>query len=94
MIIRQVLYENGVITLIGGVIGLILSLLLLPVCKNFLLRTTDASLNLEMLFQPFTFVIALLFCLALNLLSAGIPAWMIARKPISDAIKNEEETNK
>ena len=94
MIIRQVLYENGVITLIGGVIGLILSLLLLPVCKNFLLRTTDASLNLEMLFQPFTFVIALLFCLALNLLSAGLPAWMIARKPISDAIKNEEETNK
>lgn len=94
MIIRQVLCENGVITLIGGIIGLLLSLLSLPICKDFLLKTTDAELSLEMLFQPFTFIIALLFCMALNLLSAGLPAWMIARKPISDAIKNEEETNK
>ena len=94
MIIRQVLCENGVITLIGGIIGLLLSLLSLPICKDFLLKTTDAELSLEMLFQPFTFIIALLFCMALNLLSAGLPAWIIARKPISDAIKNEEETNK
>ena len=94
MIIRQVLCENGVITLIGGIIGLLLSLLSLPICKDFLLKTTDAELSLEMLFQPFTFIIALLFCMALNLLSAVLPAWIIARKPISDAIKNEEETNK
>ena len=47
-----------------------------------------------MLVRPSAFILALLFSLALNLISAGIPAWRISRKEIVEALKNHEETNK
>ncbi|WP_456086736.1 ABC transporter permease [Parabacteroides sp.] len=91
VLIRQVLYENGLMTLIGGALGLILSLLFLPVCKDFLLKSADTALSGDMLFQPITFGAALLFCLLLNLLSAGIPAARIARQKIVVSLKDGEE---
>lgn len=94
VIIQQILCENGVISLLGGAIGFLLSFIALPLCKGFLLGSSDTVLSGEMLFQPAAFLLALLFCLVLNLLSAGLPAWWITRKPISDALKNEEEINK
>ena len=94
VIIQQILCENGVISLLGGAIGFLLSFIALPLCKDFLLGSSDTVLSGEMLFQPAAFLLALLFCLVLNLLSAGLPAWWITRKPISDALKNEEEINK
>ena len=42
----------------------------------------DAYVSGEMLFAPAVFAIAFLLCLALNLLSALLPAWMSLRKPI------------
>lgn len=89
-LIRQLLCENFLVTLLGGAIGLILSLLLLPACKNFLLQKTDTALNSDMLFQPGIFLSALLFCLLLNLLSAGIPALRVSRQPITNALKGDE----
>ena len=86
----QVLYENGVITLVGGVIGLLLSFLLLPLCRSFLLEKADTVLQSDMLFKPGLFLVALLFCLLLNLLSAGIPALRIARQQIAASLKGEE----
>lgn len=94
VLIRQVLYENGLMTLIGGVLGLILSLLFLPVCKDFLLTSADTALNSDMIFKPMTFAAALLFCLLLNLLSAGIPAIRIARQKIVVSLRDGEEFNK
>jgi putative ABC transport system permease protein len=47
-----------------------------------------------MLFRPTVFLLALLFCLLFNLLSVGMPAWWITRKPIYEALRNGEETNK
>ena len=93
-IIGQVLCENGVTTLLGGFVGLVLSLVALPICKDFLLESSNTSLSLSMLVRPSAFILALLFCLVLNLLSAGIPAWRISRKEIVEALKNNEETNK
>ena len=93
-IVRQVLYENGLMSLLGGMIGLVLSWSLFPLCKDFLLKASDTTLRAEMLFRPEAFVLALLFCLLINLLSAGLPAWWISRKPICEALKNGEETNK
>ena len=89
-LVRQVLYENGVITLVGGVIGLLLSFLLLPLCRSFLLEKADTVLQSDMLFKPGLFLVALLFCLLLNLLSAGIPALRIARQQIAASLKGEE----
>lgn len=91
VLIRQVLYENCLITLLGGVIGLILSFIMLFLCKEFLLKDSDTMLNGDMLFQPLVFLAALLFSLLLNLLSAGIPAIRIARQQIVSSLKDNEE---
>lgn len=93
LLIRQILFENGVTTLIGGALGLVLSLLLLPACKEFLLKNSDTALSGDMLFQPLTFGAALLFSLLLNMLSAGIPAARIARQRITASLKDGDEFN-
>ena len=90
VLVRQILYENSVITLIGGLVGLLLSLLLLPVCKDFLLQSRDTALSGDMIFQPAVFLLALFFSLLLNLLSAGIPAMRIARQKIVISLKDGE----
>lgn len=91
VLIRQLLYENLVVTLFGGMIGLVLSFILLPLCKDFLFRQSDTSLNSDMLIQPALFISALLFCLLLNLLSAGIPALRASYQPITSALKGSDE---
>lgn len=90
ILIRQVLYENCVTTLFGGVIGLILSFIFLPFCKDFMLLDHSMLLNTDMLFQPGIFVAALLFSLLMNLLSAGIPATRIARQQITDSLNDRD----
>jgi len=89
VLMMQVLYENLVVTMIGGVIGLILSFVFLYVGKTFLL-SSDTLITLDMLFKPGLFISALLFALLLNLLSAGIPAMRISRQPIVSALKDIE----
>ncbi len=91
VLLRQVLCENCLISLFGGALGLVLSFLLMPLCKDFLLRDSDTMLSGDMLFQPAIFLAALLFSLLLNLLSAGIPAVRIARQPIVSSLKDNEE---
>lgn len=91
ILIKQILYENCVITLIGGGVGLLLSFVFLPLCKDFLLKSGDTALNGDMVFQPIVFILALLFSFLLNLLSAAIPATWIARQPIVNSLKGGEE---
>lgn len=88
-LVSQVLFEDLVITLLGGIVGLALSFVLLSFSKDFLLQN-NTMLNMDMLFQPVTFVAALFFVLVLNILSAGIPAIRIARQPIVEALKGNE----
>lgn len=87
VILKQILYENGVLTFLGGIVGLLLSLVAFPLCKDFLLRDSGTSLSGDMVFQPSIFLVALLFCFLLNFLSAGLPAWHISRKAICEALK-------
>lgn len=94
VLIRQILIENGVTTLLGGVIGLGLSFALLPLCRDFLFKSFDTTLSSDMLFQPAVFAVALLISLLLNLLSAGIPAMHIARQQICDALNGNESNKK
>ena len=89
-LLTQVLCENLIITLIGGLIGIVLSVVLLQLCKSFLL-TKETAVTFEMLFKPVLFVAALFFTLLLNLLSAGLPAIRIAREQIVDALKGKEK---
>lgn len=92
----QILTENFVVTLLGGIVGLLCSYTIIALMKNKLFGSyhlasvsSDLSLNMDMLFQPIIFVYALVFCLCLNLLSAGIPTWHATHKPIVYALKRE-----
>lgn len=85
----QIISENLVTSAIGGLIGFGLSFVLLFLCRSFLLAD-NVMLSSDMLFQPGTFILALLFVVLLNLLSASIPAIRITRQPIVDSIKNAE----
>lgn len=85
----QLIEENLVIACVGGVIGFGLSFLFLHFSKTFLLNG-DVMLSANMLLQPFTFIVALLFVLLLNLLSTAIPAIRITRLPIVNSLKENE----
>ncbi len=57
-LMTQILSENLVLTLIGSLVGLLLSLLFLYIGKSFMLSDPDAALSGEMLFQPMVFLAA------------------------------------
>jgi len=88
----QLLNENLLITLIGGVIGIVLSVVMLYLGRSFLLEK-DVVLTFDMLFKPWLFLAALFFTLLLNLLSAGLPALRVSREQIVDAL-HEDESDK
>ncbi len=90
-LMTQILSENLVLTLIGSLVGLLLSFLFLYIGKSFMLSDPDAALSGEMLFQPMVFLAAFFCCLLLNVLSAGLPTWFIVRQPIGESLKDHEE---
>lgn len=92
----QLLFENLWLTLIGGIIGLLLSITVVLLFKNALLgdiMTVNVMENfhlpLSAFFRPLLFVFAFLFCLIVNLLSAIIPVWNASRTTIIETIKGE-----
>ncbi len=96
ILIRQILNENLVLTLIGGVVGLIFSYLAVYAMRTWLFTNSDNigtagdfSLSMDALFSPAVFVLAFVFCLVINLLSAGLPAWLATRRTIVDALNDK-----
>lgn len=97
-LLMQILYENLLLTLLGGILGLLFSYGLIYFLKGWLLGNYNwdgnsliASIDLSsgMLINPVIFGYTLIFCLVLNLMSAFIPAWRALRKPIVDAINDK-----
>ncbi|MDH6357818.1 ABC transporter permease [Parabacteroides sp. PF5-9] len=89
-IMWQVLTENLLLTLVGGFFGLLFSYLGMVLFKDWLLMTTMGQSGLTGgMFNPVVFLIALAFCLVMNLLSAGIPAWRVSRVTVVESIKEE-----
>lgn len=94
---RQVMFENLLLTLAGGVVGLIIAWIVLYSCKswilglisehwNYLGNIVETEITPEMLFAPAVFIGALLICVVLNLISAYIPVKLALRKPIVSSI--------
>lgn len=92
-LLSQVMWENLLLTLLGGLLGLLLAWLALYVFREWVFTVFDrwpdvvpegvnVRVSGEMLFAPVVFASALVLCVALNLLSALIPAWSSLRKPI------------
>ena len=97
-LVRQVFFENLLLTLLAGVLGLALSYGATFLLNGFLFGNSanaylsgDTSLTPGMLLSPWAFLAALGFCLLMNLLSSGIPAWRASRMNIVDAINQRGE---
>jgi putative ABC transport system permease protein len=94
-LLGQILYENFVLTILGGIVGLFFSFVSVYFMKEWLLSSSmdgylagSSSLSIEMLFKSSVFLYALLFCMLLNMLSAGIPAWKASRTNIVNALND------
>lgn len=95
ILIGQILAESLVLTLIGGALGLLLSYgslywlneMLFSNSTNIHLGGTN-FITASMLLDPMTFISAFFFCLVLNLLSVGIPAWRASHLNIVNALNS------
>lgn len=94
--VGQIVMENLLLTLFGGLLGIFFSYLGVMALKSWLFTTwntyglgTGIHLDLAALLSPAIFFYAFLFCLVLNLLSAVIPAWNAASHPIVDSLNDE-----
>lgn len=84
-VISQVITESFLYTFIGGVLGFFLSIIAVYGLRGVLFMDWNRfEVNLPgwQLFNLNAFVIALLFCLLLNLLASIIPALLMSRKSI------------
>ena len=100
-LIGQILTENFLLTCLGGVLGLVLSYLLMFTSRNWVLTLFDGwsgvtqegydlSLSVEMLFNSTVFLITLGVCFILNFLSAIIPAHYGLKKGIVYSLSNNK----
>ncbi len=92
-LLGQVMWENLLLTLLGGLLGLAIAWLAIYAGREWLFFLLDdyaeavpeganAYVSGEMLFAPLVFLCAFVLCVLLNMLSALLPAWMSLRKPI------------
>ena len=96
-LIRQVLWENLLLTCIGGLLGLLISYLIVLTASDWILTLfdsyTDAGktpfLSFEMLFNPMVFCTAFGLCVLLNLISALIPAIWALRRNIIQSLNSK-----
>jgi putative ABC transport system permease protein len=94
-LLNQILLESMILTLVGGFVGLILSYgsvfllndLLFANSSNSYLGGTNA-VSAAMLIDPAIFAGSLVFCLILNTLSSGVPAWRASRLNIVTALNS------
>ena len=97
-LLRQVLWENLFLTIVGGIFGLVLAWLMLSTdavsvfsnigsTNRYMPSGVEIRLTSDMLFAPAVFIFAFLVCVVLNILSALIPAWNALRKPIVKSLK-------
>lgn len=99
-ILGRLLGENLLLTLAGGLIGLVLCVIFLLLFSNAFIYSggdfgnvanTTSAPTLNMLLNLKSFGLALLLCLLLNLLSTGIPAWKAARINPAEAISGKND---
>lgn len=93
-LINQILTENLLLTLLGGIVGLITSYLIVYSMRDLFLNnsweiTSNITLSISMLMNMRVFVYAFSACLLLNILSSYIPIWNATRRPIVQSINDK-----
>ena len=98
-LLNEVIHENLVLTLLGGIVGWVLSALFVAAIRNnqvFLeifvsadQSVVDTGMQFQMFFTPTLFLIVFLCCVQLNLMAALIPAWRSLRNPIVESLNQK-----
>lgn len=95
-LMRQVFSEQMIYSLIGGVVGLLLSFGVIHFINDFGFNQNNyfgldikGDFNPAVFITPGTFLLTFIFCLIINLLSAGIPAWRVSSIPIVESLKED-----
>lgn len=101
-LMRMVITENLILTLIGGFIGLIAAWLIVTCSGTFLLELTPLAYGYgssfsdsasfitgEMAFAPLLFALTLAICLILNVISAWIPARIAMHRQITESLNSK-----
>lgn len=100
-LLNQILVENLLFTLIGGVVGLVISYIIMYSSSSWILTIfdnwpemapEDAQLFFKssMLFNPVVFIIAFGVCFILNFMSAIIPAYRGLKKTIIYSLSSDK----
>lgn len=91
-LIRDIISENLIVTIAGGLIGLLFSIVAVWLFADMLFKDPtwrqigEVTIDPMIMLQWSTFGWALLFCFLLNLLTSGIPAWRASRVNPTEAI--------
>lgn len=92
-IMGDIITENFIITLAGGIVGIAIGVIFAATYSG--LYETDANIGrgdtptFGALLNWSTILTALLVCFILNIISASIPAWQASRKDIVDALNSK-----
>ena len=97
----QIVWENLLLTCLGGIIGLVISYGMVVFAKDWLLTMLDGgtsplpdsvqmSITTDMLFNPTLFLIAFVVCIVLNMVSALIPACIALKKDIVYSLNKQK----
>ncbi|HWB24872.1 MAG TPA: FtsX-like permease family protein [Chitinophagaceae bacterium] len=81
-LVYQFIVENLILTFLGGIVGIVLSFIILQIINNAgLVDHMHLAINLHVLF------ITLLACIFFGLLSGVYPAWRMSRMHVVTALK-------
>ena len=90
-ILIQVLYENMITSLIGGAAGLVLSYAVVYLLRGWLLgMEAGGDIPVSMLVSPPVMAAVVVAAILLNLLSAGLPAYIASRMNITNSINKND----
>jgi len=96
-IIGQVLSENLLLSLVGGIVGILFSYIIVLFANEWIMYIftkvhyinpfiASPVFTFEMLFNSTLFVLVLGLCIVLNLISALIPTLWALRRPIVECL--------
>lgn len=92
IILIQVLCENLITSFIGGIIGLLLSYLVIFQMRDWLLGIpSDSMIPMSTLISVPVLVAVFIVCILVNILSAAIPAYRASRMKIIHSLTNNEK---
>ena len=99
-LLKQVMWENLVLTIIGGIVGIVLCWLIIYACKDLLfvsyigeyasITNVDINITAEMIFAPAVFLFSFGTCVILNVMSAYIPAKRALRCPVVEMLNDKK----